>query len=157
MQKKSNRLAGWVIAGALAVVAAGALYSAPVIAQASRMARLRTMMAGLDLTADQKAKIKEILAQESPKVQPLIKQLEHSHLAMQVATENHYDAARVRAFADRQGKLVSDLTVEGVLVKEKIFKVLTPAQRAKAEEDESRLDEYVAGIHYGDVVNELLN
>jgi len=158
MQKK------WLIVGGLAALGAAAAYTtAPVVAQArglinggQRIAHLRAMVADLNLTDTQKQQIKEIVGNAGPQIQPIVKEIERNHLALRAATENHYDAARVRVIADRQGKLVSDLTVDGARVKAQIFGVLTPEQRAKAEAEETQVEEFIAGVHYGDIVNAVL-
>jgi len=157
MQKK------WLIVGGLAALGAVAAYTAPVVAQArgfidrgQRIAHLRSMVADLNLTETQKQQIKEIVGNAAPQIQPIVKEIERNHMALRAATENQYDAARVRVIANKQGKLVSDLTVDGARVKAQIFGVLSPEQRAKAEADETRVEELIAGVHYGDVVNAVL-
>jgi Spy/CpxP family protein refolding chaperone len=157
MQKK------WLAVGGLAVLGAVAAYATPMVAHArglidggERIAHLRSMVADLNLTDTQKQQIKEIVGNAAPQIQPIVKEIERNHLALRAATENHYDAARVRVIADRQGKLVSDLTVDGARVKAQIFGVLSPEQRAKAEAEETRVEEFIAGVHYGDIVNAVL-
>jgi len=149
--------------GDAAALGAAAAYTAPVVAQArgfidggQRIAHLRSMVADLNLTDTQKQQIKEIVGNAAPQIQPIVKEIERNHMALRAATENPYDAARVRVIADRQGKLVSDLTVDGARVKAQIFGVLTPEQRAKAEDDETRIEELIGGLHYGDIVNAVL-
>ena len=157
MQKK------WIVAGGVAVMAAAAAYTSPVVAQArgfihngERIAHIRSMVAELDLSDTQKAQIKEIVASAAPSIQPVVAEIERNHLALRAATENHYDASRVRIIAEKQGKLVSQLTIDGARVKAQIFGVLTPTQREKAEADESRVESFIASVHYGDIVNAIL-
>ena len=153
----------WLIAGGLAAVGVAVAYTTPVVAQArgfidggQRIAHLRGMVSDLNLTDTQKQHIKEIVGNAAPQIQPIVQEIERNHIALRAATENHYDAARVRVIADRQGKLVSDLTVDGARVKAQIFGVLSPEQRTKAEADETRVEEFIAGVHYGDIVNAVL-
>ena len=155
----------WIIGGGLAALTAVAVaQSGPVVAQArglmhggQRIAELRSLVADLNLTDTQKQQIKEIVSSAGPEVQPIVKELERNHRDLRAATENHYDAARVRVIADKQGKLVSQLTIDGARVKAQIFGVLTPEQRRKAETDETRIESFVAGVRYGDVVESVLN
>lgn len=153
----------WIIVGGLAALTAAAVHTAPVVAEArglidggQRLAHVRALVGELNLTDTQKEQIRGIVAKAAPEVQPIVKEMERNHLALRAATENHYDAARVRVIADKQGKLVSELTVVGARTKAQIFGVLTTAQQAKAESGETRIEELVAGVHYQDVLNAVL-
>lgn len=89
----------------------------------------------LDLTADQQTQVKSLLegmqaAEEArhTKRDELRKQLE-------AATANgQFDETRVRAIANEQAALMADSVVEHERMKSKIYAILTPEQRTKAEQ-----------------------
>jgi len=89
----------------------------------------------LDLTAEQQTQVKALFegmhqAEEArqTKREDLRKQLE-------AATANgQFDETRVRAIANEQAQLMADSLVEHERMKSKIFAILTPEQRRKAEE-----------------------
>jgi protein CpxP len=93
----------------------------------------------LDLTAEQQTQVKALLegmhaAEESrhTKREDLRKQLD-------AATANgQFDETRVRAIANEQAQLMADSLVEHERMKSKVFAILTPEQRTKAEEMHKR-------------------
>jgi periplasmic protein CpxP/Spy len=86
----------------------------------------------LNLTKAQKKQIKDIRAQERPKMEPLIKQLKTGRdELMTLRKTGKFDESKVRAIADEQGKALSNVIVERERVMYKIRAVLTPEQRAK--------------------------
>lgn len=96
----------------------------------------------LDLSEEQEAQIKAILEAEKPKVQPLIAQLAATRKALNEATDNGtFNEAQVKALADKQGETLAALIVEKERVKTQIYAVLTPEQRAKAEQFRSRIED----------------
>lgn len=96
----------------------------------------------LGLSDEQEAQIKAILEAEKPKVQPLIAELAANRKALQEATDNGtFDEAAVKAIADKQGNTLAALIVEKERVKTQIYAVLTPEQRAKAEQFRSRIED----------------
>lgn len=98
----------------------------------------------LDLTDQQEAQIKAILETEKPKVQPLIAELAVGRKALQEATDNGaFNEAQVKALADKQGETLAALIVEKERVKTQIYAVLTPEQRAKAEQFRSRIEDRI--------------
>ena len=88
----------------------------------------------LDLTAEQQTQVKALFdgmhsAEEArhAKRDELRKQLD-------AATANgQFDETRVRAIANEQAQLMADSVVEHERMKSKIFAILTPEQRTKAE------------------------
>lgn len=94
----------------------------------------------LNLSEQQKTEIKAIFTAERPVVAPLLKQLFDNHQEMRAATaQGRFDEAQVRAIATRQAQLVTELIVAKERVKSKVYQVLTPEQRAKAEQLHDRL------------------
>lgn len=98
----------------------------------------------LGLSDEQEAQIKAILEAEKPKVQPLIAELAANRKALQQATDNgSFDETQVKTIADKQGDTLAALIVEKERVKTQIYAVLTPEQRAKAEQFRARIEERV--------------
>lgn len=96
----------------------------------------------LGLSDEQEAQIKAILEAEKPKVQPLIAELAANRKALQEATDNGtFNEAAVKAIADKQGETLAALIVEKERVKTQIYAVLTPEQRAKAEQFRARIED----------------
>jgi Spy/CpxP family protein refolding chaperone len=96
----------------------------------------------LGLSDEQEAKIKAILDAEKPKIQPLVAELAANRKALQEATDNGtFNEAEVKAIADKQGDTLAALIVEKERVKTQIYAVLTPEQRAKAEQFRSRIED----------------
>jgi protein CpxP len=96
----------------------------------------------LSLTDDQKNQIKTILTTERPRVEPLIQQLAENHQEMRRATQKgQFDEAQVRAIAQQQAQTVGELIVEKERVKSQIYSILTPEQRARADQ---MLDQFEA-------------
>ncbi|MFN0112201.1 MAG: Spy/CpxP family protein refolding chaperone [Blastocatellia bacterium] len=96
----------------------------------------------LDLSDAQEAQIKAILEAEKPKVQPLVAQLAANRKALTEATDNGtFNEAQVKSIADKQGDTLAALIVEKERVKTQIYAVLTPEQRAKAEQFRSRIED----------------
>lgn len=123
-----------------------------------RMAQIHGMVASLDLTSDQKAKILAIARDEKPQIDPILEQLKANGKALQRATDStDADNATVCDLADRQGKLVARLTVEGANVKTRVFDVLTPHQRSRVMRVEARIDRDLEDRHFGDMLSEVLN
>ena len=96
--------------------------------------RLDMMAEVLDLTGEQRTQIKEIVAAERKATKPLVRQLREKRRELRTATESGaFDEAAVRSLAAGQAGTVTELIVAKARVKSKIFAVLTPEQRAKAE------------------------
>ena len=93
------------------------------------------MAAELGLTDQQKTQIQQILQNEKTKFQPLRQELRSEHQQMLAATKGgQFDEAQVRSIAGQQAQTQVNLTVERERVKSEIYKVLTPDQRAKADQ-----------------------
>ena len=140
----------------IVLVAAGAIYAAAraggeAAAQGAGLPGMggknhrfaRHMMARLaerlGLTDAQKAEIRSIITAERPTLEPLARQMAKSRQELRTATANgHFDEAQVRALAAQQAQTFTDLIVEKERVKSKVYGVLTPEQRAKAEQMRGR-------------------
>ena len=89
----------------------------------------------LNLTEAQKKQIHSIIDEARPKIKPLKQNLKAGRDQLRALTKNgEFDEAKVRAIAKGQADIRTELIVEKQRVKSKIFAVLTPEQRAKAEE-----------------------
>lgn len=88
----------------------------------------------LDLTADQKTQVNSILTAERANVEPLFAQFATNWRQMRETTKGgQFDEAQVRAVADSQARTVAEMIVVKERVKSKVYAVLTPEQRAKAD------------------------
>jgi Spy/CpxP family protein refolding chaperone len=105
----------------------------------------------LNLSEDQQAQVKQILAAEKPTMLPLVKQLAQTRRQLRQLEEGGtFDEAKVRALASQQAQTMTDLIVERSKVKSEIFKLLTPEQKAKAvqlmDRREARFHRHVEGM-----------
>ena len=97
------------------------------------------MARALDLTDDQQTQIKTILEGARSATEPLHSKMDEVRKQLEAATANgQFDEAQVRALANQQAQLMADSIVEHERTKSKIFAILTPEQRAKAEEMHKR-------------------
>jgi len=93
------------------------------------------MATELGLTDPQKTQIKQLLQSEKTTVQPLREQLRSEHQQMLAATKGGaFDEAQVRTLANQQAQTQANLIVEREKMKAEIYKLLTPDQRAKADQ-----------------------
>jgi periplasmic protein CpxP/Spy len=134
---------------AIAVLATGAIF---VIAQRSanrmqgggfggpgghRMAGM--MLRGLDLTDEQKAKVKEIRETAQANIRPLIEQLHENHKKLaSLGFDGTFDQAKVEALAAEQARVMSKLIVEKERTKAQVFAILSDEQKAKAAEMQTK-------------------
>jgi protein CpxP len=89
----------------------------------------------LKLTDAQQTEIKQIVGDELAAARPLFEKLrENRKRLLESSAGGQFDEARVRATASEQGQTLSELIVAKERAKAKIFNVLTPEQRARAEE-----------------------
>lgn len=142
-----------VAMGVIAVMAAGTIFA---VAGARRhgfghgprsfgMERmLGRAQSYLGLSEEQVARIRTILDGEKPKVQPIVAQLARNHQALRELTANGaFDEARVQQLAQEQGAQMAALLVEKERAKTQIYQVLTPEQRAKADQFRDRVEQRV--------------
>jgi Spy/CpxP family protein refolding chaperone len=89
----------------------------------------------LNLTDAQKQQIKAIRAEESPKMKPLGQQLKAGRDQLNALMKSGpFDEAKVRSIAKGQADTLTELIVAKERMKSRIYAVLTPEQRAKAEQ-----------------------
>ena len=89
----------------------------------------------LKLTDAQQTEIKQIVRDELANARPLFEKLRENRKQLREAGgDGQFDEARVRATASEQGQTLSELIVAKERAKAKIFNVLTPEQRVRAEE-----------------------
>ena len=101
------------------------------------------MAAELGLTDQQQAQIKQILQNEKTNVEPLREQLRSQHQQMLAATKGGaFDEAQVRALANQQAQTQANMIVEREKTKAEIYKVLTPDQRAKADQMQAQFGQH---------------
>jgi protein CpxP len=93
------------------------------------------MSRALSLTEAQKTEAKAVLDAARPTVEPLMKKQDELHQQLEAATANgQFDEAQVRALATQQAQTMVELTVEHERLKAKLFSLLTPEQRTKAQQ-----------------------
>lgn len=99
---------------------------------------------GLDLTDDQKAKVKAIMEASRTNVEPLMQQMRDNHKQMAaLGTDGTFDQAKVEALANGQSGVMAKLIVEKEKAKAQVFALLTDAQKAKAAEMRSKFEEHM--------------
>jgi Spy/CpxP family protein refolding chaperone len=98
---------------------------------------------GLNLTDDQKAKVKEIMEANKTTFQPLMQSLRDNHKKLADLTANGaFDEAQVQALATEQGNLTAKMIVERERVKSQVFAILTDEQKAKAAQMHEQMKEH---------------
>ena len=138
-----------IILGIIAVVvlAGGAIF---VVAQKARHFggsgrgehALGMALRGLNLTEEEKAKVKEIMEASSSNVEPLIRQMRDNHKTIaDLGTNGAFDQAKVEAAATEQGNIMAKLIVEKEKTKAQVFALLTDDQKAKAAEMRQKFEE----------------
>jgi len=155
----------WIAAGVAGVVIAAAVHSGSAVARegqqiwqgGEKMAAIRQGIADVNLSESQKSKIRVILTNAAPTIEPVLHQMERNHKALEAATDStNYDATSVRLIADRQGRLAADLVVDGAQIKRQVYAVLTPDQRAKVDADEDQVNQILASHHFGELLTVFL-
>jgi protein CpxP len=92
----------------------------------------------LELTDEQKTRIREILQSQRERVRPLMQEKRQIHLQMKnLGKDGVFDEARVSELATRKAEIDKQLTIEFQRTKASIFAVLTSEQRAKMEQMQS--------------------
>ena len=95
---------------------------------------LDRMAKDLGLSDAQKAQLKTILDAERAAMESSRPKFDDLHKQIEAATANgQFDEATVRGLANQQAQLMADQMVEHERAKSKIYNVLTPDQRTKAE------------------------
>ncbi|HEX9960489.1 MAG TPA: Spy/CpxP family protein refolding chaperone [Pyrinomonadaceae bacterium] len=100
----------------------------------------------LDLSAEQRAQIKQILETEKTKIQTLSETARSTHEQLKdLGTNGVFNEEQVNGLAAQQAETTRQLIVEKERVKAAIFAVLTPEQRAKAAELKNKFEEKMRG------------
>ncbi|MGA2401273.1 MAG: Spy/CpxP family protein refolding chaperone [Syntrophobacteraceae bacterium] len=89
----------------------------------------------LNLTDAQKNQIDPIISEEREKIKPLVQQLKAGRDQLNdLRKSGPFDEAKVRSIAKGQADTLTELIVAKERMKSRIYAVLTPEQRTKAEE-----------------------
>lgn len=97
---------------------------------------------GLDLTAEQKSKVKEIMETSRASIQPLMEQSRANHERMRgLGSDGNFDQAQIETIAADQGRIAAKMIVEKGRIKAQIFAILTDEQKAKAETMRTKFEE----------------
>jgi periplasmic protein CpxP/Spy len=100
------------------------------------------MAAVLGLTEDQKTQIKALMDGLQPAEEARHQKMEELHKQLEAATANgQFDETKVREIANQQGQIHAEQILEHERMKAKVFSLLTPEQRIKAEEMHKRFGE----------------
>ena len=104
----------------------------------------------LGLTDAQRAEIRSIVDQERSNLIPLRQELAANRRELHnVIHSGPFDESQARLVADKQAKVFADLMVARARVRSKIYAVLTPEQRQKADQLRERrferMHEWVQG------------
>lgn len=93
------------------------------------------VLRGLNLTEDQKTKVKAIHEASKASVQPTFEAMKANREKMEALTANGaFDEAQVTALANEQAAISAKLIVEKERVKSQIFAILTDEQKTKLAE-----------------------
>ena len=99
----------------------------------------------LKLTDAQKTEIHAVFAAERQNVMPLLHKLHENKQQYDAANASGgFDEAKARAFASRQAETIAELIVAKERVRSKVYAVLTPEQREKAQAMHGR---FAARVH----------
>lgn len=96
---------------------------------------LEHMSRALNLTDAQKQQAKAIMDSVESTASGIHAKLDEVHKQLEAATANgQFDETQVRTLANQQAQLEADMTVEHFRAMSKVFGILTPEQRVKAEQ-----------------------
>jgi len=99
------------------------------------------MLRGLDLTAEQEAKVKEITDANRATFEPTMQAIKESHAKIRaLGIDGNFDEAQIEALATEHGDLVAKMIVQKENVKAQIFAILTPEQKTKAAEMRTKFE-----------------
>jgi len=89
----------------------------------------------LHITDAQKTQIHAIISEERAKMEPLFEQLKAGHKELKALRKSGtFDEAQVRSIAKGQADTIVELIVTKERMKSRVYAVLTPEQRTKAQE-----------------------
>jgi protein CpxP len=128
--------AGALLAGAAGTsVAVGQATTAPAAPEGHGRHHhdgMRHLLAQLNLSAEQQASVKSILAGAKPQIKTLHQELQANRLKLQQTQPNDPNyAAVVAQVTQENGSLHSQMITQKEAVRAQVFKVLTPAQQTQ--------------------------
>jgi len=135
-----NRIFGFagiaVLVISLAILALGHGFQGPGgHGQGGHAEMLEHIARALSLTDAQKQQVKGIMDSVEATASGIHAKLEDVHKQLGAATANgQFDETQVRTLANQEAQLEADMKVEHFRAMSKIFSILTPDQRVKAEE-----------------------
>ena len=128
-------IAGFLVASSLAL---GVAYAAPggrFHGAEGEMHGPMMRLRGLDLTEAQRDQVFKIFHDQQPAMREQMKAIGQARRDLaQAATGDQYDAKRVQAAADAQGKAVTQIALLRAQTMQRVSQVLTPEQRAKVKQ-----------------------
>ena len=99
-------------------------------------------LASLELTDDQKSRMKDILAEEGPRIEPLVDNLMTSKKALFEAIHSKaFDEKAVRSAASASAKASTELAVGRARIMSKFQALLTDEQRGRLDEIHERFEQ----------------
>jgi len=137
---------------AAAIIAGGFIFSTSLAADNPEAGPLRGQMfqrlaERLDLTADQKAQIKTILADEKDALKSLLGQLHDARTVLREAIQaGDANESSVRAASAKAASVEADMAVERMKLFSKISPVLTAEQRQKIDGFAQRVDDFADSL-----------
>ena len=137
---------------AAAIIAGGFIFSTSLAADNPEASPLRGQMfqrlaERLDLTADQKAQIKTILADEKDALKSLLGQLHDARTVLREAIQaGDANESSVRAASAKAASVEADMAVERMKLFSKISPVLTAEQRQKIDGFAQRADDFADSL-----------
>lgn len=149
----------WMTLTAVGALAAGLLLAQPRMgrrawrnadaadaAPGERAHRGLAFIAGyLNLTADQKTQALAIVTDARTQMEALAPQLKDQREAIREAVKNNAGDNTIQLLATRQGDLLARLAAIRIKAMAKFYKMLTPEQKAKADELPGRLEGLFGG------------
>jgi len=132
----------WMRFAAAGTLAAGMVFAQVAVKQpagqgmhsfARRATGHRRMMQALNLTDAQKQQAKTIFQQSRQSVQPVRQQLKQNRQALEAAVKAN-DKVQIDRLSATQGQLRGQMMAARAEAMAKVYQILTPEQRAKAEQ-----------------------
>jgi protein CpxP len=97
--------------------------------------RIDRMAGMLDLSKEQRDKVRAIVDKARPQTRALRDKLSENHTLMHaLMQQDTVKEADIRKLADNQGKLIADMIVQRSKMRNEIHAVLTPEQREKLQQ-----------------------
>ncbi len=98
-------------------------------------------MRNLNLTEEQKSKIKALEQNDSQAMQEKFKALRETKMEIRkISMSGNYDEAKVKALAESDAKNMAELTVLHARNGHQIYQILTPEQRKQMDEQRTKFE-----------------